>query len=262
MADRANAVPAKRIALAAAAVLAAAMLNFLLWRNSRIALTPERNAVCFAVDASVSMAGQPLDAVKAAVWQSVYAMRPGTEAALVAFRREAELLTLRTVDYRALTDALTELSAAGGTSISEGLLAAADALSGTTGVKSVILFTDGKNGEERIDAAVAERLSEEEISLFVVGILGTESENLRLVAEETGGSFVTLDEGLSQVLSAVRYRQEAGRSRRFLFAAVIEGAAAASAVLFFPEKSKKKGRGRSPLPNAGYLKREEVKKLL
>lgn len=238
------------------------LFNFLLWRYSSVGMSADAPAVCFLLDCSVSMAGEPLQASEDVIWRGLYELREGTEVSLVVFRRDAEVLVPRTTEYGAVTAALTQLTAGGETDISEGLRAALTSLSGAEGVRSILLLTDGKNGEERIDAATAQELKEGDTALYIVGILGGESESLRELSEETGGKFVTLEEGAEKVLSGVSTRPEAGRKGRFARMLCLETAAAIGVTCLAAGMKKKKRQREMPLPNAGYLKRDEIRKLL
>ncbi len=234
-------------------------------RATRIGMERTSNAVCFAVDCSISMIGEPLSTACNGVQRSLMQLPNGMEAALVEFQKEARTVVPCTTDYRLITEALSELKATGTTGISEGIREAEKNLSAAGGTRSIILFTDGKNGEERIAPEVADDLKENKTALFLIGLFGTEGANLKQIAEDSGGSFSTLQEGLDAAVSGVVYRAQAGRNLRFAIATILELLTFWGIVLVIAYRGRR-GKRKEPqsgsLPNAGYLKREEVKKLV
>ena len=262
MAARLYALSKKMIMLLIAGSLLIIGVNEAARRFTKIGMEKTTNAVCFALDCNISMIGEPLAAATNAVQRSLQQFPDGMEAALVTFQKEAQTVVPKTTNYRLLLEALPTLSATGTTGISEGILESEKALSSVDGVRSIILFTDGKNGEERISAKVAQELRKHRTALFLIGILGTEGDNLKQIAEDSGGSFLSLEEGLSSAVSGVVYRAEAGRNLKFSVATAVELIAfwVISVLLFRLRKRKEPQSG--SLPNAGYLKREEVKRLI
>ena len=236
--------------------------NEVMRRFTRIGMEKTTNAVCFALDCSISMIGEPLSIASNAVQRSLVQLPDGMEAALVSFQKEANIIVPKTTDYRKLLEALPTLSATGTTGISEGILESERALSAVDGVRSIILFTDGKNGEERISPEVAQELREHDTALFLIGILGTEGENLRQIAEDSGGSFLSLEEGLHSAVSGVVYRAQVGRNLIFLITTVIELLVFWVLAILIIRLHKRKEPQSGSLPNAGYMKREEVKRLI
>lgn len=234
-------------------------------RGTRVGMERSSNAVCFAVDCSISMIGEPLSTACNGVQRSLMQLPDGMEAALVEFQKEARTVVPCTKDYRRISQALGDLTATGTTGISEGIREAEKNLTAATGTRSIILFTDGKNGEERIAPEVALELKENKTALFLIGLFATEGENLRQIAEDSGGSFSTLQEGLDAAVSGVVYRAQAGRNLVFAVATVTELILFFGTVLILSRRryrNKRKEPQSGSLPNAGYLKREEVKKLI
>ena len=265
MAFKLYALSKKMIVLLLIGSLMIALGNEVLRRGTRIGMEKSSNAVCFAVDCSISMIGEPLTTACSGVQRSLMQLPDGMEAALVEFQKEAVTVVPRTTDYGRIIEALPSLKATGTTGISEGIREAGKNLSSAAGTRSIILFTDGKNGEERIAPEVVEELKESKTALFLIGIYGTEGANLKQIAEDTGGSFATLQEGLDAAVSGVVYRAEAGRNLRFALATVAELAAFWGITFIIVHRKnlrKRKEPLRGSLPNAGYLKREEVKKLV
>ena len=231
-------------------------------RFTHIGMEKTSNAVCFALDCSISMIGEPLSAASHAVQRSLMQFPDGMGAALVIFQREAKTLVPKTTDYREIISALPTLTANGTTGISEGILESEKALSAVDGVRSIILFTDGTNGEERISPEVAGNLKENHTALFLIGVLGTEGDNLRQIADDSGGSFLSLEEGLNSAISGVIYRAQAGRNLAFLILTIAELAFFFGMTFLIMHFRNKKEPQSGSLPNAGYLKREEVKQLM
>ena len=262
MVTRLHAVSKKITLILAAGCFVIIGGNEMARRYTNIGMEKTSNAVCFALDCSISMIGEPLTAAENAVQLSLMQFPEGMEAALVTFQKEAETPIEVTTDYRRILETLPTLSASGTTGISEGILEADKALSTVDGIRSIILFTDGKNGEERIAPKVAAKLNEHHTALFLIGILGTEGDNLKQIAEDSGGSFLSLEEGLHSAVSGVVYRAQAGRNLKFLILTIIELAFLFGAAILVRQLKKRKEPQSGSLPNAGYLKREDVKRLM
>ncbi len=257
MADGIHAVSARRI-LILAAVLLILGGNYCFQKVSSDN-REKSGAVCFALDCSVSMAGEELDAAKEELRRLAAQIPSGIRMSLVSFRRNAELLVPLTESRSDVVSAAECLTAAGKTGISEGLRVAAESLYKEEGKKTVLLFTDGRNGEERIEKEIREDLKRQGIVLSVIGMSENENGELLEVAEESGGSFVNAYAG-----EEMRLRFDAGNKDGsfILLCAVVESLAAVLIILFAGRKTAKKRQGSVPLPNAGYLKKEEIRKIL
>ena len=258
MADKIHAVSAKRLLILAAVLLLIIGGNCLCLRC--IGKGEESGgAACFALDCSVSMAGEKLEMAKEELRRVVADLPSAMPMSLVSFRREAEIILPATESRSELIGAAEELTASGKTGISEGLRVAEASLEGAEGKKILFLFTDGRNGEERIGKEIREELKQQGVVLFVVGMTGKESSELLDLAAESGGGYVDMLSGeYPETVFDKTKRYETG----FVAAAVLESAAAAVLILFAGRKSMKKRQRTVPLPNAGYLKKEEIRKIL
>jgi VWFA-related protein len=111
-------------------------------------------------DASSSVAGERLAALKAAGEAFLEGLRPADEVALVGFSEEITWLAPGTSDKQALRRALDRLQPAGATAAYDALYTAV-ALSEEGGRSLVVLFTDGEDNmsflDERQLAAAVER---------------------------------------------------------------------------------------------------------
>lgn len=113
---------------------------------------PARTHLMLVLDASGSMAGEAMEAQKAGVRALVDELEreadPAFRGGLVMYRSDAELLCGLTPDADALRACVEAMSAAGGTSISDGLLLARDVLAAgrpSPGREDVVLMSDGAN---------------------------------------------------------------------------------------------------------------------
>lgn len=111
--------------------------------------------VVVTIDVSGSMVGQPLASAKAAATEFVESLGPNDRAALVSFSDEVTPVLGLTEDKDALTDAIANLEAVGGTALFEAVqvstfLAASAAAEGSRA--SVVLLSDGENDTQASDA--------------------------------------------------------------------------------------------------------------
>lgn len=235
------------------------LCNLLLFFGLSAAREPVGGTVCFAVDGSVSMAGEAMTRVKDMLWRSAYALPAGTRAALIVFRNEGEVLLSPTGNTEGLVRAADGLYAGGETNISAGLSRALTVLSEEEEKRAIVLLTDGKNGEERIDPAIRKELEDQKIAVFPVGLKGPVGEELSALSEATGGVCVDEPEELSAAF--LKYFGGGGSLNGSFFAAAAVLEIGVAGILLFGNPRSKKQRN-APLPNAGYLKREEIKRLL
>lgn len=258
MADAIHAVSAKRILILVLILLLIPAGNYAIWRHSGDD-EERKGAVCFALDCSVSMAGEELEAAKEELRRLAVQIPSGVQMSLVSFRRDAEQEVALTESRAEVIGAAENLTAAGKTGISEGLKVAAASLDEAEGEKIVLLFTDGRNGEERIGKEIREELRQRGIILSVIGMVENENGELLDVAKETGGSYRKAADGGEMEL---RFHTGRKDTAPYFAAAVLESLAAVFIVLITGRKKAKKRQRNVPLPNAGYLKKEEIRKIL
>jgi VWFA-related protein len=154
-------------------------------------------------DASSSVAGEKVVALRAAGAAFLDGLRAKDEAALVAFSEEITWLAPPTADKEAVRTALGRLRPTGATAAFDALYAAL-ALSDSRGRALVVLFTDGDDNTsilgERQLRTVAERSN---AVVHVVGLRGAtptaaeleadQVRALREIAEGSGGRFWTAE---------------------------------------------------------------------
>lgn len=154
-------------------------------------------------DASSSMLGAPLQALRGAGEAFLDGLRPRDEAGLVTFSEEIALAAEPTVDRRAVRAALARIEAAGATAVLDALYAGVT-LSDAGGRGLVVLFTDGQDNSSILGAEQVRRVAERSNTLVhVVGSTpppgpwgGREREYarvLREIAEASGGRFWPAD---------------------------------------------------------------------
>ena len=238
----------------------AAAANLSLFHRTDLYAEAENMAVVFALDTSISMAGTPLENAKAAVWESLYTLREQTPAAFLTFSDRVTAETPLSGDREALLSLLHSAKAHGGTDITAALLKGESLLlqRPEESAAKLLLFTDGRDGEERIDPVVTARLREEGITVYVVGILGDKNKELQQLTTDTGGVFVTAGPKLNRLLSAVRWGQERERAWLLFFEGLLE-----AVLLFFAFEALHRLRQKSirrAVPNAGYMKSDEIRK--
>jgi Ca-activated chloride channel homolog len=194
--------------------------------------------IALAIDTSKSMLSTDetpnrLERAKVAA-QDILAAMHGDRIGLIAFAGVAQVQAPITIDYKTVLDAITDLSTntveRGGTDITSAIRAAELALgkSQDRTKRAMVLITDGEDLEED-SVAAAETAASYGIRIFTVGV-GTregseipidaarqeflrdpsgnivrsrlDENRLRLIAEETGGFYIHLDnESVAQLIN-------------------------------------------------------------
>ena len=154
-------------------------------------------------DASSSVAGEKVVALRAAGEAFLDGLRPADEAALVVFSEEIDWLAAPTVDRPAVRRALAELRPHGATAVFDALYAAL-VLADARGRALVVLFTDGEDntsilGERELRAAARRSNA----TVHVVGLRDASAgppasetaqvRSLREIAQGSGGRFWTAE---------------------------------------------------------------------
>jgi Mg-chelatase subunit ChlD len=151
----------------------------------------------FVVDTSKSLrTTDPSDHRKAGVIRLVESFPAWSDVRIgvVGFDRKANLLSPLTADRSAAIAALGELGRLGTTNIAAGIREALEGFEGRGrpgAARVILLFTDGKSGEEKTRAAAREAQAQGVVIHPV--ILGTDEEGigiLKEIAAATGGEFV------------------------------------------------------------------------
>jgi tight adherence protein B len=185
-----------------------------------------RFGVVLAVDASNSMAGEPLRAAVAAARTFLSHRQGGEEVAVVTFNNRVQVLQTPTIDPARVERALSEpTSLAYGTRIYDALgysLTLLDRAKLSTG--SIVLLSDGADIGSRSDAAdVIARARARHVRIFTVGLRSPafDAGPLRALARPTGATYAEASstERLASIYSdlgrrlageyLVRYRSDA-----------------------------------------------------
>ncbi len=106
-----------------------------------------------ALDASFSMAGRPLQAVKAAARAFLDALRPEDESLIVGMSSRVEVLADTGVSRPQQISAIDGLSAWGTTTLYDSVIASIDAVDGARGRRALVILSDG---EDRYSQATAD----------------------------------------------------------------------------------------------------------
>lgn len=147
-------------------------------------------SICFVLDISGSMAGEPLINAKRAIEDSVLSLSDDTEIALVSFESEAEIDCGLTTSKYMVTGLLSGLQDRGGTNIAAGLRTGAEALQAAGGKKVIVLLSDGVDGSANEMPTVLDNLRNDDIVVYSVGLAGCDEAYLQNIANSTNGSFV------------------------------------------------------------------------
>lgn len=148
--------------------------------------------VVILIDESESMKHRLGTARAAALRFIRQGLRSQDRIAVVAFRHRARLLVDFTNDVERLRDGLKGLDAKGATSLYDALAFGLELLSGATGRRALLLFSDGRDEGSELDFdAARERARHAGVLIYPVGLAGPGRADVRrrltLLADETGG---------------------------------------------------------------------------
>lgn len=152
--------------------------------------TTSLSSICFVVDISGSMDGEPIRNARAALRKFVESMNDNTEVSIVAFDDGAYERTPLTQNASDLLAGIETLQASGGTNISRGISGGIDSLRNAVGAKNIILMTDGQSDE---DYDWQTRALSDGVTIFTVGFGSVNTTYLTRIAELTGGTFTLAD---------------------------------------------------------------------
>jgi Ca-activated chloride channel family protein len=167
--------------------------------------------VSLVIDVSGSMGGA-LEAVSRAAGGFLdAALGPRDRASVVTFDRFPRVAVDFTTDRALVANGMTALRASGGTALHEGLLFALRQFDGIEGQRVVLLFSDGKEGSDRLASeAVLEYARRSGVTVYSIGLdlaadEAGERPLLRRLAHDTGGRafFVQRAEQVAQVASRI-----------------------------------------------------------
>lgn len=109
--------------------------------------------VALALDASFSMAGRPLQTVKAAARAFLSALRPEDESLIVGMSSRVEVVAAADVPRPRQVEAVDGLTAWGTTTLFDSVIAAVDAVDASRGRRALVILSDG---DDRYSAASAD----------------------------------------------------------------------------------------------------------
>ncbi|MFO7960214.1 MAG: VWA domain-containing protein, partial [Nitriliruptoraceae bacterium] len=152
-------------------------------------------AVVLALDVSGSMAGEPLESMKAAATETITTLtEQGVAVGLVTFAVEVEVLSEPTLDTGSLTGLVDALEADGGTALHDAVIEGVAQLADSGAVNTLVVFADGGDNESAATLDEAIGVAAEAAVPVTVVAFETEDFNpdsLRPLADETAGGFFT-----------------------------------------------------------------------
>lgn len=130
--------------------------------------------------------------------QDLLGLIEGDRVGLIAFAGSSFLQAPLTADFTAVREALqeidTEIIPRGGTNLAEAIKAASDALGkGESDSRALIIFTDGEELEE--DAVAIARANKDKFRIFTVGLGSAEGALIPVPNEKGGTEFIRDDKG-------------------------------------------------------------------
>ncbi len=158
----------------------------------------ERTAV-LTIDASNSMAGEPIEQAKQAAQGFLAAVPEQTLVGLVTFNDTATIDVAPTLDREAVSTAIDAITLQRQTALYDGVVAATEA-AGDEGFRSVVLLSDGRNttGEASLEDAVT-AVEQSGVSLDAVALGNTDDEALTAVTDAANGSLIPAEQATELV---------------------------------------------------------------
>ena len=156
--------------------------------------------VSLVLDVSGSMGSRIGDVTRAAQGFLGTAMGANDRASVITFDRFPRVVVDFTDDRALLANGMTALRARGGTALHEGLLFALRQFDGIEGQRVVLLFSDGKEGSDRVASqAVLEYARRSGVTVYTIGLGipwddAAERDLLRRLAHDTGGRSFFVEE--------------------------------------------------------------------
>jgi Ca-activated chloride channel homolog len=182
------------------------------------------------IDTSASMEGDLEDARAAALAFLRSSVREKDRVAIVTFHDRPNLRVDFTGDLRAMTEGLRGLAAGRGTAFFDSLVFALYQFQGMKGQRAVLVLTDGKDEDSRLDfERTLEFARRAGVTVYPIGLAGlakqmTTRRQLERIAEESGGRTVFVDE-IGELEAVYREIEQELRSRWLIVyqSSVIEG---------------------------------------
>ena len=145
------------------------------------------NSICFVVDVSGSMGGEPIANAQEALNQFLDNVTGDAELALVSFDDQAYPLVELTGSPSVVKNGVSGMYSGGGTNITSGIEEGARMLQTARGARTMILMTDGQSD---IDMGVVQEAAAEHITIFTIGFGDVNDELLQSIADQTGGQYL------------------------------------------------------------------------
>ena len=159
-----------------------------------------------ALDASFSMAGRPLQAVKAAARAFLRALRPDDESLIVGMSSRVEVVAAADLPRPRQINAIDGLSAWGTTTLYDSVIASIEAVDASRGRRALVILSDG---DDRYSAATADetlmRARRSNVMVYPVALGKVRPEIFAELASMTGGrSYYSRDyKGVEQILEGI-----------------------------------------------------------
>ncbi len=180
--------------------------------SNEAAVPPARLFLGLVVDVSGSMGDDGVQLAAEACAELFGALKPLDQGFLVAFASEARRLTLPSLNYIGIRQALQSADVGGGTQLGQGVRVARDSMpAGSPGtMRHLILVTDGYTNDEALCKKVCSEAWSQGISVSSVGIGNCSAQLLKSIAERCSGSYyhVASLKDLANVVVADRRKVE------------------------------------------------------
>jgi len=179
--------------------------------NGQASKGPGQLTTLLVIDVSGSMAtANKLTQAKAAAEAYVNQMRPGDQAAVVAFDTHVSVVQAITTDHQALINAIDSLRPGTDTAMFDALLNGEQLLANVSGRKAILLLTDGLDNRSKNSAdAVIKAIGPSGLTISTIGLgnpqdvkslQGIDETSLKSLAQQAGGIY-TYEPNPSQLAS-------------------------------------------------------------
>lgn len=149
--------------------------------------------VVLLLDASGSMSGEPVAALRESALGFVQSMPRGVQTAVVSFATAPDVLSEFTAESDVTAGAIQALEVGGETALYDGLGAAADMFAGIDGRGAIVVLSDGGDtvSEATVEQATS-ALASRDVGFYAIELQSPEYESgvLAGVADATGGTLV------------------------------------------------------------------------
>lgn len=148
-------------------------------------------SIALVIDCSGSMDGSAEENARKAVNSCIKQMSPqNQQLSIVKYDDYEQIVTPLTSDKSLLSEGVKQLDANGGTNIPGGIFGGIESLKNAVGTKSIILMTDGEDGNSgQIEEAIQEAVKSG-INIYTVGLGDVDRSYLENIAAKTGGTYM------------------------------------------------------------------------